>query len=119
MKTRAHDILMLCSILYQRGIYPSESFQQQKHYGLSMMVTTDPGLTKYLTSVLQQMSGEQNYLISHKTFLSLLQMSIQDLARVSCQLCCSSASNPPESAEITCSDSHDPPLLILRACSLP
>ncbi len=45
------------SILYQRGIYPAESFQQRRQYGLTMMVTSDPGLTQYLTSVLQQMSG--------------------------------------------------------------
>ncbi|KAK9916679.1 hypothetical protein WJX75_005693 [Coccomyxa subellipsoidea] len=44
------------SILYQRGIYSAESFEAQRQYGLTMMVTTDPGLTKYLTSVLQQMS---------------------------------------------------------------
>ncbi|KAK9806247.1 hypothetical protein WJX72_007181 [[Myrmecia] bisecta] len=44
------------SILYQRGIYPPEAFQQQRKYGLSMMVTADEGLTKYLSNVLQQMS---------------------------------------------------------------
>ena len=46
-----------CSILYQRGIYPSDSFEQQKQYGLSIMVSTDEGLTGYLTTVLRQMSG--------------------------------------------------------------
>ena len=45
------------SILYQRGIYPSDSFEQQKQYGLSIMVSTDEGLTGYLTTVLRQMSG--------------------------------------------------------------
>eukprot|EP00891_Asterochloris_glomerata_P009275 jgi/Astpho2/9275/e_gw1.00139.40.1_t len=44
------------SILYQRGIYPSDSFEQQKQYGLSIMVSTDEGLTGYLTTVLRQMS---------------------------------------------------------------
>ncbi|KAK9794944.1 hypothetical protein WJX73_004314 [Symbiochloris irregularis] len=44
------------SILYQRGIYPPEAFKPQKQYGLSLMVTSDSGLTKYLTPVLQQMS---------------------------------------------------------------
>ena len=48
-----------CSILYQRGIYPPESFDRQKKYGLAMMVTSDEGLSKYLTSVLKQMSGSQ------------------------------------------------------------
>ena len=45
------------SVLYQRGVYPPDSFEQQKHYGLTMMVTTDPGVAQYLSSVLQQMSG--------------------------------------------------------------
>ena len=45
------------SILYQRGIYAPESFERKKKYGLSMMVTTDEGLVKYLATVLTQMSG--------------------------------------------------------------
>lgn len=87
-----------CSILYQRGIYPPESFQVQKgyglsimlwcssayvgllvhckaaqqllihcalpaqqvqkRYGLSLMVTAEENLTKYLSDVLTQMSRE-------------------------------------------------------------
>ena len=47
------------SILYQRGVYPPEDFQQQKQYGLTMMVSTEPGIKKYLCSVLEQMSGER------------------------------------------------------------
>lgn len=45
------------SILYQRGIYPAESFAPFQHYGLPMMVTADPALKKYLGSVLTQLSG--------------------------------------------------------------
>lgn len=52
-----HACAPACSILYQRGIYPPESFQVQKRYGLSLMVTSEEGLTKYLTDVLSQMSG--------------------------------------------------------------
>lgn len=50
-------VLSSRSILYQRGIYPPESFQVQKRYGLSLMVTAEEALTKYLTDVLTQMSG--------------------------------------------------------------
>ncbi len=46
-----------CSILYQRGVYPPEDFEPQKQYGLTMMVSTEPGIKKYLCSVLEQMSG--------------------------------------------------------------
>lgn len=45
------------SILYQRGVYPQESFQPRKHYGLSMMVTRDDALTRYLATVSKQMTG--------------------------------------------------------------
>ena len=47
----------LCSILYQRGVYPPEDFEPQKQYGLTMMVSTESGIKKYLCSVLEQMSG--------------------------------------------------------------
>lgn len=45
------------SILYQRGIYPPDNFEQKKQYGLSIMVSTDTGLSSYLSTVLEQMSG--------------------------------------------------------------
>ena len=32
------------SILYQRGIYPPESFQRVSKYGLTMLVTSDEKL---------------------------------------------------------------------------
>ena len=45
------------SILYQRGIYPPESFKRVSKFGLGMMVTTDAGLEKYLKKVLGQLEG--------------------------------------------------------------
>jgi len=45
-----------CSILYQRGIYPPETFKKVNKYGLTMLVTTDQGLTEYLEQVLAQLS---------------------------------------------------------------
>ena len=44
------------SILYQRGIYPPESFARVSKYGLQMLVTSDAGLQKYLQQVLTQLS---------------------------------------------------------------
>eukprot|EP00741_Cyanophora_paradoxa_P020692 tig00021290_g19972.t1 len=44
------------SILYQRGIYPPETFTRANKYGLTMLVTNDEGLSKYLGSVLTQLS---------------------------------------------------------------
>eukprot|EP01036_Dinobryon_divergens_P029827 gene29827-38983_t len=43
------------NILYQRGVYPPESFKRVSQYGLSMMVTTDEGLLSYLSNILRQL----------------------------------------------------------------
>ncbi|XP_014302454.1 mitotic spindle assembly checkpoint protein MAD2A-like [Myotis lucifugus] len=43
------------SILYQRGIYPSETFTRVQKYGLTLLVTTDPALMKYLNNVVEQL----------------------------------------------------------------
>ena len=44
------------SILYQRGIYPPESFAKVSKYGLQMMVTNDQWLQRYMQQVLSQLS---------------------------------------------------------------
>ena len=43
------------SILYQCGIYPSETFTRVQKYGLTLLVTTDPELMKYLNNVVEQL----------------------------------------------------------------
>jgi len=45
------------SILYQRGVYPNESFKTVRKYGLPMLVTTDVALDGYLAEVLKQLNG--------------------------------------------------------------
>ena len=44
------------SILYQRGIYPPDSFAAVAKYGLSVLVTSDEGLKAYLVQVLRQLA---------------------------------------------------------------
>ncbi|KAK2075928.1 hypothetical protein QBZ16_001264 [Prototheca wickerhamii] len=44
----------LSSILYQRGVYPPESFEPRKRYGLTVMGVKDPKLEEYLETVLRQ-----------------------------------------------------------------
>ncbi|XP_039769621.1 mitotic spindle assembly checkpoint protein MAD2A [Ornithorhynchus anatinus] len=48
------------SILYQRGIYPSETFTRVQKYGLTLLVTTDPDLINYLNNVVEQLKGLQD-----------------------------------------------------------
>ncbi|XP_012500803.1 PREDICTED: mitotic spindle assembly checkpoint protein MAD2A [Propithecus coquereli] len=43
------------SILYQRGIYPSETFTRVQKYGLTLLITTDLELIKYLNNVVEQL----------------------------------------------------------------
>merc|ERR1711931_232936 len=42
------------SILYQRGIYPPESFTRKQEYGLTLLVSTESEVNKFLDSVLTQ-----------------------------------------------------------------
>jgi len=42
------------SILYQRGIYPPETFTRKQEYGLTLLVSTEPEVNKFLESVLSQ-----------------------------------------------------------------
>ena len=46
------------NILYQRGIYPPESFKRVSQYGLGMMVTPDESLVAYMTNILRQLGGK-------------------------------------------------------------
>jgi len=42
------------SILYQRGIYPPESFTRKQEYGLTLLVSTDDKVQKFLSDILAQ-----------------------------------------------------------------
>ncbi|XP_068235309.1 mitotic spindle assembly checkpoint protein MAD2A-like [Palaemon carinicauda] len=42
------------SILYQRGVYPPESFTYKQQYGLTLFTTTDDKVKEYLENVLAQ-----------------------------------------------------------------
>lgn len=43
------------SILYQRAIYPPESFRKAPKYGLAMMLTTDEALAAYISNIMTQL----------------------------------------------------------------
>ncbi|KAL6652493.1 hypothetical protein ACP70R_011418 [Stipagrostis hirtigluma subsp. patula] len=44
------------SILYNRGVYPEESFAKVKKYGLPMLLTQDEGVKAFLTDITSQLS---------------------------------------------------------------
>lgn len=45
------------SILYQRGIYPPESFTQVKKYGLTILCSTDPLVKEFLSNITGQVQS--------------------------------------------------------------
>jgi mitotic spindle assembly checkpoint protein MAD2 len=47
------------SILYQRAIYPPESFRKVPKYGLAMMLTTDEALAAYISNIMIQLQGRR------------------------------------------------------------
>lgn len=49
-------MLLRYSILYQRGIYPTDKFSRKEHYGLAMMVFSDEKLKEYLDNFMKQLS---------------------------------------------------------------
>lgn len=59
----------LSSILYQRGIYPPESFEPRKQYGLTVMAVKEERLGAYLQAVLRQFSGEATWSLVQLTWV--------------------------------------------------
>ncbi|KAJ4761896.1 Mitotic spindle checkpoint protein MAD2 [Rhynchospora pubera] len=44
------------SILYNRGIYPEESFSKVKKYGLTLLLTQDDGVKSFISGLTSQLS---------------------------------------------------------------
>ncbi|KAF3337948.1 mitotic spindle checkpoint protein MAD2 [Carex littledalei] len=44
------------SILYNRGVYPEESFSKVKKYGLPMLLTQDEGVKSFISGLTSQLS---------------------------------------------------------------
>ncbi|KAB2045767.1 hypothetical protein ES319_D01G184700v1 [Gossypium barbadense] len=47
------------SILYNRGVYPEESFAKVKKYGLPMLLTQDEGVKSFITNLTAQLSENE------------------------------------------------------------
>lgn len=45
------------SILFQRGIYPAETFESHQQYGLTILMSTDAKIKDFLRNVLKQTEG--------------------------------------------------------------
>jgi hypothetical protein len=85
---RCHGGSVPCSILYQRGIYPPESFKQEKKYGLSLLMTSEPGLVKYINSILDHlkcMRHARTHRYAHVTVLLVCHTTGSQLFREPCR----------------------------------
>ncbi|XP_034238896.1 mitotic spindle assembly checkpoint protein MAD2A [Thrips palmi] len=51
------------SILFQRGVYPPETFKTVENFGLSIFVSTDPKIISFVETVLNQM---KDWLVDEK-----------------------------------------------------
>lgn len=60
------------SILYQRGIYPPETFSRVTHYDMSLQLTADPKLKNYLTDVVSQLKGTPSGCLPLNVWMLLL-----------------------------------------------
>ena len=53
------------NILYQRGVYPIESFRREEHYGLTMYAVQEDDLRRYLSNLLTPL--KRLFLPAHRT----------------------------------------------------
>lgn len=49
------------SILFQRGIYPAETFESHQQYGLTILMSTDAKIKDFLKNVLKQTEGKLEF----------------------------------------------------------
>jgi mitotic spindle assembly checkpoint protein MAD2 len=45
------------NILYQRGIYPPETFTRVPKYGLSLWAPVEEGVSGYVANIMKQLNG--------------------------------------------------------------
>lgn len=54
-----HSEYGINSILFQRGIYPPETFQSNQQYGLTILMSTDEKIQQFISRVLSQAEGKR------------------------------------------------------------
>ncbi|CAD7004583.1 unnamed protein product [Ceratitis capitata] len=59
------------SILFQRGIYPPETFENTQQYGITILMSKDKKIEEFLANVLQQTEGG-DVILRHKNNKTLL-----------------------------------------------
>ncbi|TMW41037.1 hypothetical protein DOY81_013883 [Sarcophaga bullata] len=68
------------SILFQRGIYPAETFDSTQQYGLTILMSKDPKIEEFLQKLGDGETNDPNKLTSSKE-LKRIQNEIRDVMR--------------------------------------
>lgn len=45
------------SVLFQRGLYPPETFKAEQQYGITLLISEDAQIKSFLTNLLTQSEG--------------------------------------------------------------
>uniref|UniRef100_A0A914E1Q3 Mitotic spindle assembly checkpoint protein MAD2A n=1 Tax=Acrobeloides nanus TaxID=290746 RepID=A0A914E1Q3_9BILA len=67
------------SILYQRGIYPSDNFDRVKQYGITLLVNRDHKLQQFLKPLLEQVEHWLSKRLLKKLILVLSDVSTKEV----------------------------------------
>lgn len=63
------------SVLFQRGLYPAETFKAEQHYGITLLLSEDAQIKNFLTNLLTQ---SEEWIVNKK--VSKLSLIILDVA---------------------------------------
>ncbi|CAH0626870.1 unnamed protein product [Chrysodeixis includens] len=70
------------SVLFQRGLYPPESFKAEQQYGITLLISEDPQIKDFLTNLLTQ---SEEWIIKKKVNkLSLIIINVANKEILEC-----------------------------------
>lgn len=92
------------SILYQRGIYPPETFTRVQKYGLTLLISTDEAIKKYLAEVISQIKDWLLNMTVHKLVVVIKSLNTHEVLErwqfdVECDKTAQTDSKPREKSE--------------------
>ncbi|CAK1552783.1 unnamed protein product [Leptosia nina] len=70
------------SVLFQRGLYPPETFKAEQQYGITLLISEDPQIKSFLTNLLTQ---SEEWIINKKVSkLSLIILNVANKEVLEC-----------------------------------
>jgi len=56
------------TILFQRGIYPPDEFEQVKKYGLPLLVSKEKGVKTFIDKIMTQSGGKTSLIMNYNLY---------------------------------------------------